>query len=232
MLLCRTSNILFFEQRETKKVGLLVIGADMGLAGAYNKDIISATNRFLKKYDPSQVELMLVGRKMVEYYKRRQWPIRLKMIGWGEKTTKEQVRDLSGQMVDWFLKGEFDEIWFVYTHYITMTLRKVVVSKFLNIEEPSTEKKFVPINYIFEPSAEEIYGEILMRYCFTTVQNALHEGYASELAARIFAMKAASTNADDIIEKLTLVRNKVRQGSITREVIEITSGAEREKQQV
>ncbi len=212
----------FFEQREIKKVGLVVITSDMGLCGAYNKDVLAAANHFLKKYDSNQVELILVGRKGINYYNRRQKHIRFQMLEGGEKMTFLRVRTFANQLVNWFLNRELDEIWFVYTHYDSMISRKVVTKKFLNIGKP-TEKP-APKDYLFEPSLAEVYSEILSRYCLTFVQTVFKEAYASELAARIFAMKAASTNADDMIQKLTLVRNKVRQAGITKEMIEITSG--------
>jgi F-type H+-transporting ATPase subunit gamma len=211
-----------FEQKKVKKTGVLVISADMGLCGSYNKDVISATNQFLKNYDPAQIELILIGHKAVNYYKHRQWPIFFQMLDWGEKMTFPKVKNLTNQLVNWFLSGELDEIWFIYTHYISMMSRKVTTKKFLNIEKPS--EKSTSLDYIIEPSLPEVYGEILSRYCLTTVQTALNESYASELAARVFAMKAASKNADEMVDKLTLLRNKVRQAGITKEMIEITSG--------
>ncbi len=214
------------EQREVKKVGVVVIAADMGLSGSYNKDVFSATDKFLKSYKQDQVELILVGRKAVEHYRRRSWPIRYELGEWGEKLTQQQVMTFANDLVSWFLLGELDEVWFVYTHYITMMSRKVVVEKFLNVSQQSKEASKSSGDYIFEPAPQEIYGALLLRYCLTKVQTTLNEAYASELAARIFAMKAATTNADDMIEKLTLVRNKVRQAGITKEMLEITSGAE------
>jgi F-type H+-transporting ATPase subunit gamma len=214
------------EQREVKKVGLVIVAADMGLSGSYNKDVILAANRFLKTYNQEQVELILVGRKASDYYKRRSWNIRYELGEWGEKLTSHQVRTFANQLMSWFLLGELDEIWFVYTHYATMISRKVLVEKFLNIQPISSKSDGSFSNCIFEPDPRQIYKAILFDYCMTKVQSILNEAYASELAARIFAMKAATTNADDMIEKLTLVRNKVRQAGITKEMLEITSGAE------
>jgi F-type H+-transporting ATPase subunit gamma len=104
--------------------------------------------------------------------------------------------------------------------------RKVLVEKFLNIGKPQDGNKKVYLNYLLEPNPAEIFAEILPRYCVTRIQTALHEAYASELAARIVAMQTASRNAADMIERLTLVKNKMRQSDITREMIEISSGSE------
>ncbi|KIC71753.1 MULTISPECIES: ATP synthase F1 subunit gamma [Candidatus Protochlamydia] len=214
------------EQREVKKVGVVIVAADMGLSGPYNKDIFSAANKFLKTYTQEQVELILVGKKATDYYKKRPWNIRFEFGEWGEKLTSHQIKTFANQLMSWFLIGELDEIWLVYTHYVTMMTRKVMVEKFLNIQQISPKSEKSPVDYIFEPNPKQIYGAILFNYCMTKFQSILNESYASELAARIFAMKAATSNADDMIEKLTLVRNKVRQAGITKEMLEITSGAE------
>ena len=212
----------FFIQQEAKTIGLVVIGSDMGLCGSYNKDVITATNHFLNQHSSSSIKLILLGRKAINYYRRRERPIHFQWLEWSKKINQVQIKALTHQLIEGFLTNEMNEIWFVYTHYHSMTSRKVVTKKFLNIDPPSKDSAIT--SYLFEPSLIEVYQEVLSRYFLTFVQTALNEAHASELAARIFAMKAATTNANDMIEKLTLVRNKFRQADITREMIEITSG--------
>ena len=183
-------------------------------------------DRFLKQAGQDKVELIAVGKKAVEYYCRRKWTIKKRVPEWGGKITFQQTRNLTHELVDWFISGELDEIRLVYTHFISIPTRKVVLEKFLNIERPKTEDKKIITDYIFEPNPAEIYSEILPRYCVTKVQTLLAEAFASELAARMISMGAATKNAEEMIENLTLVRNKVRQASITKEMLEITSGAE------
>jgi len=215
-----------YEQREVKKTGLVVVAADRGLCGSYNTNLFLAADRFLKRYTPDRVELMAVGRKAVDYYRRRKWAIRHRVPEWGGKIAFPQVKTLANQLVSWFLLGELDEVWLVYTHFISIPSRKVVIEKFLNIEKPKTGEKQLTSDYIFEPNPTEIYAEILPRYCVTKIQTVLDEAYASELAARMISMGAATKNAEEMIDHLTLVRNKARQASITKEMLEITSGAE------
>lgn len=214
-----------YQQREVKKTGLVVIAADRGLCGSYNTNIFQVTDRFLKQTGQDKVELILVGRKAVEYYRRRKWTIRQRVPEWGGKISYAQIKSLTNQLVQWFLSGELDEIWLAYTHFISIPSRKVVLEKFLNIEKPKSEQKVIT-DYIFEPDPTEIYAEILPRYCVTKIQTVLAEAFASELAARMISMGAATKNAEEMIENLTLVRNKVRQAAITKEMLEITSGAE------
>lgn len=218
-----------FIQKTVKKTGVLVVSADKGLSGSYNSNILNAADTFLKKYTPDQVELIILGRKALEHYQRRHWKIRSKMTDWGEKITFNEIKSLSEQLVNWFLSGEFDEIWLIYTHYISVMNRKVIIEKFLNVGKSQSEKHSTTQSYIFEPNPTEILAEILPRYCITRIQTALYESYASELAARIVAMQTASKNSEEMITHLTLTKNKIRQRDITREMIEITTGAESSK---
>lgn len=210
-----------FEQREVKKTALIVVAADRGLSGSYNSHVLAAADKFAANYTKDNLDLILFGRKGIEYYQRKKWPIVKEYREWGGKISFHDIQVLSDQLVGEFLHGKYDEIWVIYTHYISVMNRHVMVEKFLNIGKPKTEKK--ALNYIFEPSPAEIYSDILPRFCITRLQTALHESFASELAARIVAMQTASKNSKEMINDLTLIRNKVRQEGITREIIEISS---------
>jgi F-type H+-transporting ATPase subunit gamma len=212
------------QQREVKKTGLVIVGADMGLSGSYNQDVFKAANQFLKKQGHKPTELILIGRKAVDHYQNKQWPVRHKALHMKDTLTAAEIQKLTNRLVDWFLTGELDDVWVVYTHYINIMSRKTITEKFLNIEKPKVQQE--QLDYIFEPAPAKIYSEVLFRYCFAKVQALLYESYSSELAARVFAMKKATKNAEEMIEKLTLERNKVRQAYITKEMLEITSGAE------
>lgn len=218
------SNNPFFALRTVKKTGVVIIGGDKGLCGAYNSQIFNTADKFLKKYNSSNIELILLGRKAVSHYQHKPWKIRYQVKEWGNKFTYSQVRSLSNQLVKYFLEGQLDEIWLVYSQFISVLSRKVVVEKFLSLGKPKSQK--IKMDYIFEPNSEELYAELLPRYCISKIQTVMDEAYASELAARVFSMRKATKNAEELIQKLTLGLNKVRQAGITREVIEIISGAE------
>lgn len=222
----------FFEPREVKKIGVVIFSSERGLSGSYNANIFSTADRFLKDYSRDQVELILLGRKAGDYYRNKQWVIKQQINQLVEKRVLEEIKSFSNHLVHWYLNREFDEIWLVYTHYISVMNRKVQIEKFLNIRKKQLknsleeEEKKQVFNYIFEPNPEEILAEILPRYCFTRIETALYEAYASELGARIVAMQTASKNSKEMITELTLVKNKTRQRDITREMIEISTGAE------
>lgn len=215
-----------FKARPVQKIGLIVISSDRGLCGSYNMNVLAAAEKFIKDHANAPVELVLVGRKAVDYYQRRQVTVRTAIPKWDGKLPFAEIQALSNQLVDAYLAQQVDEVWLLYTHFINALNRQVVIKKFLNIEKPEHEKGGFPPDYIFEPDPADIYGELLPRYCAVQIQTALHEAYASELAARVFAMRTATKNAGEMIENLTLLRNKVRQAGITKEMLEIISGAE------
>lgn len=210
--------------RPVKKTGLVIIAGDRGLCGGYNQSLFNQAEKFLQKYDTDQVELIPVGRKAVDYFSSKPWMISSQLQDWGGKITYRQIEEFTRNLMNLYLQGSLDEIWLIYTHFVNTAAREIREVKFLNIDTTiSTPTKQV---YLFEPDVETILDELLPRYCITTIQSALNDAYASELAARISSMRAATKNAEEMIEKLTLVRNKVRQSGITRELIEITASAE------
>lgn len=219
--------------RPVKRVGLVVIGADKGLCGSYNNNVIGAVNTFLKglnsQENAKEHEFFLIGHKMVAYFDKPENTVRRKVVDWGENITFELIDSLTNELIGSFLSGQLDEVWLVYTHFQNVMTHKALVEKLLPIEIPASTKVTATSNYIFEPSQQQIFAAILPRYVLSKLQLAMNEAFTSELAARILAMRAATKNADEMANELTLVRNKLRQTGITRELIEITSGAEASK---
>ena len=227
-----------FEKREVKKVGLVVITADRGLCGSYNHNVIHQADKFLKKYDKDKIALITVGKKGYTYYSKRPWEIMLKYPDLGGNLIWTQVKNITNQLVNLFLSGEVDEIYFIFTKFLSAVSYKVTTEKFLNIESQASsqkagsasggkaESKETYVDYIFEPDPQSIFGNLLPNYCMTRVQMVLAESFASEHGSRMISMGAATKNAEEMIEHLTLVMNKLRQATITKEMLEITTGAE------
>ncbi len=211
---------------KTGRIGLVILGADMGLCGSYNKDLFAATQKFLKQWTLNRVELILVGKKVLSYYHSKEWKVRQTFPEMEKMTTALETKKLTDELVRGFLVDGLDEIWVIYTHYAGVFSKQVRTEKLLPIDPPPSLPKTALANEIFEPSPLAVYEEILRHYCLAKVQSFLQQAYAAELAARVFAMKTATSNANEMIEKLTLVRNKIRQGEITKEMLEIISGAE------
>ena len=214
-----------FEKREVKKIALVIVTSDRGLCGSYNSNIIRAGQEFLKKYNPQDVLIVNIGKKAYNFYKKREWAIKLNYLNLAGNLVLSDVKNITRDLTNLFLSKEADEIHILYTKFLSAMSHRVNLDKFLNIESKS-EKNELEVDYIFEPSPEEIFTELLPSYCMTAIRMALAEALASEQGSRMIAMGGATKNAEEMIEHLTLQRNKARQASITKELLEVVSGAE------
>jgi len=216
-----------FEKREVKNVGLVVVTADRGLCGSYNNNVIHRADEFLQKWKKDQVTLILIGRKGYTYFSKRPWKIKFKYLDLRGELNLARVKNITNDLVHLFLSKEVDEIHLIYTKFLSAVSYRVTQEKFLNIESKvKREDRIRYVEYIFEPDPEKIFSTLLPNYCMTRVQMALAESLASEHGSRMIAMGAATKNAEEMIQHLTLVMNKLRQASITKEMLEITTGAE------
>ena len=214
-----------FEKREARHKGLVIITSDRGLCGSYNVNIFRKAEEFLNQEPEDKIKLTLIGKKGFYYYRKRPWEIRLKYLDLGGKLEFAKVKEITSDLVNLFLSAEVDEIFFLYTKFISTTSYQIALDKFLNIERPE-QKQEGYLEYIFEPSPEKLFEDLLPRYCLTRMQIALSEAFASEQGSRMIAMGAATRNAEEMIDHLTLLRNKARQSAITKEMVEITTGVE------
>lgn len=216
-----------FQKREVRKVGLVVITSDRGLCGSYNANVIRNAELFLRERAPDNTLLALVGKKGFDFYHRRRWELRLKYLDLGGNLVLTRTRRIASDLTNLFLSGEVDEIHLLYTRFVSTVTYRVTREKFLPIEpQKSAGDSAGALDYIFEPGPEQIFQTLLPRFCLTRVQIALAEAFASEHGSRMIAMTSATQNALEMIDHLTLVRNKVRQASITKEMLEIVGGAE------
>jgi len=215
-----------FEERKVSSSMLVVITADRGFCGSYNSNIIRAAMKYLKDSTPGSVKLGLVGKKGVTFFKKRPYPIAFQIPQTGGQADMQMVRKLAHDITGSFEKGEVDEVRLLYTRFVTTTRSNLTLEKFLPIEKIEGVDAGLPSQYIFEPSAEEIFANLVPRYCLTKILSALLESFASEFGSRMIAMSNASNNADEMIDHLTLVFNKARQAAITNELLDIVGGAE------
>jgi len=226
----------FLEQREVKTRGLILVTADRGLAGGLNINAIRAANRLIQSSN-TPVKLVSIGRKGRDYFKR--FSARsgkgVELIAdrsmVGDRPPLADIRPAVTVAMQEFMEGKVDEVWLVYTRYINPVSQQPTTVRLIPPELPeapdATDKKHGPESlYEFDPSAEEVLGALLPRYVESQVYHALLENQASEQGARMTAMRSASDNAIALIGDLTLVRNKLRQATITNELMEIVGGAE------
>jgi F-type H+-transporting ATPase subunit gamma len=211
---------------------LALITADKGLCGGFNTNLIKAAQEFLKNNAGSEVELVLIGRKGYDYFRRRPVKIRCEHIGitGTGKVNASDAGVIAQSLIADFKSEEdrIDRVYLLYNEFKSALAQRPVVEQLLpvgHIEHTEGAQAETLVDYIYEQPAEDLFGELLPKLVENQVYHALLESVASELGSRMTAMDSASKNASDVIDKLTLLMNRVRQAKITREIIEVVSGA-------
>ena len=227
------------EARPESRTLLIVITADKGLCGSFNTNVIKAGGAYLVgRTQPCT--LGLVGRKGREFFVRRGFEVMFEQIGIFQKLRFEDARAIAQTAIDAFLGGQVDRVMLVYNEFRSVMTQRVVVDQLLPIARDevtgtsgSDARPIVDgadpraqIDYLYEPAPQEIFNQLLPRYVEVQVYRALLESTAAFFAAQMTAMDAATKNSAEMIGALTLYMNKVRQAAITREIIEVVSGAE------
>jgi len=211
------------EERPGKgSVALMVISSDTGLCSTYNNNVIKLAKEFSGSIGKERVKIFALGKEAFSHFKRDGYTIENSYLGLRGKFSELITRDITKTLIDTFLSGGADEIYIAYTHFSASLRHKPVVEKFLNLEYPHKARKY----YIFEPGKEAILGELISRYLLAKVRLILLDSMTAEHSARMLAMKLATDNADELIDTLTLLKNKARQAAITKEVLEIAMSAE------
>jgi F-type H+-transporting ATPase subunit gamma len=210
-------------RRPDNRILLLFLTGDKGLCGAFNTNLIKASQAYLAQHASQYVELELIGRKGRDYYRRRQAPVAGEHVNVFAKVEYSQAKAIAGRAMERFITGEIDAVDLLYNEFKTVLSQKLVVDRILPVEPPRAES--TPVDYIYEQPVNEILSYLLPRYVEFQVYRAMLESAAAEHAARMTAMDAATSNAAEMIDKLTLYMNRVRQASITKEIIEVVSGA-------
>ena len=218
------ANHPLFEVRPVRKRALVVITGDKGLAGSYNANVLRRAEAYLRSEDGRITSLVTVGRKGGDFFRRRSTPVLKHLQGVGDQEDLERARNLSRDLMNLYLEGEVDEVLILGTRFISAMSRSITLETFLPITPPAG--KTDTTNYIFEPDPTAIFGSLLPAYAANRMLLYLLESSASEHGARMVAMGSASKNAKEMIERLTLVRNRARQAAITKEISEIVGGAE------
>jgi F-type H+-transporting ATPase subunit gamma len=217
----------FLQTREPKAVGIIVISTDRGLAGALNANVFKQTLTLLREWQGkgATVKLCLIGSKGMSFFRRLGLPVLAAVAHLGDRP---HVKDLIGTvkvMLDAYRAEELDRLFLVSAHFVNTMTQKPAVEQLLPIEAIDTEGLQEHWDYIYEPDAAGVLDVLLMRYIESQVYRGAVENVASEMAARMVAMGAASDNAGKLINELQLIYNKARQAAITKELSEIVSGA-------
>ncbi len=209
-------------ERPERRIQLILITADRGLAGAFNSNLIKAAQQFLAEHQSQPVEMETIGRKGRDFFRKRNATLSGEHVGLTEKVTYPYVAGIAGQVMARFASGEIDAVYLLYNEFKSIMTQRLVVERILPVAVPVEGD---PIEYIYEQSPAALLEKLLPRYVEIAIYQALLESGAAQQAARMTAMDAATTNASEMIENLTLYMNRVRQASITKEIIEVVSGA-------
>jgi F-type H+-transporting ATPase subunit gamma len=216
--------------RETKKVALLVVTSDRGLCGGFNSNLLRAANRFLQetRENVGEVALYVVGRKARDFFRRRHVPMRKEYVNVLGALSYAHAEQLARDLVDGFLAEEFDEVVVAFNEFRSAISQVVRMDKLfpIAVEQAGENAAADGIDYLYEPSQQEILATLLPKFVESQIFRVLLESVAGEHGARMTAMDSATNNAVDMISRLTLQMNRARQAAITKELMEIIGGAE------
>ena len=219
--------------RQTKKVLVVVLTSDRGLCGAFNTNILKEAVRLIEEeLIPQQLEysLFCIGKKGFDFFRKRDYSITGNAIGVFGHLKFTDALSISSEMISGYLKGDFDKIVVVYNEFKSVVRQEIVREQYLPISFNEGEKtKRSTVDYIFEPGQKEIIDSLLPKHLQSQMWRILLESNASEFGARMTAMDNASTNAKDLIRSLKITYNKARQAAITKEILEVVSGANASK---
>ncbi len=214
-------------KRPEKKTLLLLLSGDKGLCGAFNANILKEARKFIAAKGETQIELELIGKKGRDYYAKRSIPIAGEWVGIFSKVEFLTAQQIAKRVMERYAEGEIDSVYILYSEFKSAVSQIPTLRKALPIEasEDAGESEAAATEYIYAQPPEELFKTLLPRYVEVMVYQAMLESAASEHSARMASMEAATRNAGEMIDKLTLHLNRVRQASITTEIIEIVSGA-------
>ncbi|KJR47026.1 ATP synthase gamma chain [Desulfosporosinus sp. I2] len=209
------------KKRPVQKVVYVLITSDGGLCGGYNANLIRKTSGLIAEAQ-QPVKLVTVGRKGRDFFRRGKIEFLAEYTKLGDDPSYSQAKEIAQEVVRLYEQGEADEVYILYTEFVSAMTQRPSQIKLLPIDQPEGKQGK---QYIFEPSAEDILNSLLPKYVETLIFRSLLEGKASEQGARMTAMSSATDNAKTMIDKLSLAMNRARQAAITTEISEIVSGA-------
>ncbi len=212
-----------FEQNEVKRPGIVLFTSDRGLAGAFNTRLIRAATEFVNEHPEMDPRLITIGRKGNTYFKKRDIPIIHHEEGISDKLEISEIKRITNKLVSLFVEREIDALYLIYAKFKTAMQSDVTTDKFLSIPPVAAEKG--DDVYILEPDREAVYETLIPLYATTKIFATLADSFASEHGSRMIAMQLATKNAEEMLDEQIILRNRLRQAIITRELAEIVGGA-------
>ena len=211
--------------REIQRVGYIVVTSDRGLAGSFNTNVLKKAQQEIDEIGKQKVDLFCIGKKAIDHFKRRNYNIVQTHIEFWNDLDFPHAMKMSEGIISHFINGEVDEIHVVYNEFVNIATQSIQSERLLPLEYDDKDR-IAHVDRLYEPSKEKLVRSLIPRHLNIQMWKYLLESYASEQAARMVAMENATENAEDMIKDLSLEFNKARQASITKEMLEIVSGAE------
>lgn len=225
-------------RRPEQRLMLLALSGDRGLCGAFNTNVIRRSAEFRREHSGQALEVIAIGKKGRDALKKQSWRLAAEYINVTTRVEFSRAKQIASQVIARYEAEEVDAVYMLYNEFKSILAQKMILEKLLPIEAGMLESRTPgrhqdpqptsQVDYIYEQPATEIFGRLLPRYVETQVFRAMLESSAAEHAARMTAMDAATNNAAELIDQLTLHMNKVRQAAITKEIIEVVSGTQAE----
>jgi F-type H+-transporting ATPase subunit gamma len=209
-----------------EKIGIVVVTGDRGLCGSFNTNILKAAQLLIDEHSEQEIRLITVGRKGTEFFTRRGFQISGKLLNFFNHLEYAHAADLGNMIVNQYIEHGMDRVYLVYNEFKSAIQQNVITEQLLPIMPDPADEHVPATDIIYEPSELEILNAILPRYVNVQMWRVLLESFAAEMGARMTAMENATKNAGELISSLTLTYNKVRQASITNEILEVVAGAE------
>ena len=212
-------------KRAENNVALILVTSDRGLCGAYNTNLFKKVQAYFRENQDKKISLFCIGKKGNDFFKHRNYDIRYYSPSDNKIMTLDKVNELVDKMINEYTNTFFDKVLIVFSKFVSV-MNQIPTERPLLPVEKIEEKEDRRVDYIFEPGAQSLLEKLFPKYLENQLYNAIVESYASELAARLVSMKNATKSAGEMIDSLTLTYNKARQAGITKEILEIISGAE------
>ena len=223
------SYVLLTPKEEVKRIGIVLLTADRGLCGSFNNNLIILTERFIrqKSAEGFQFSVTAAGRKGGDYFRRRKYDVRKTLTGLLNKPRYDDAVTIGRDAIGLFERGECDEVYLVYSHFVNMVKQIPTMVKLLPIEpEAAAAGDGKQLDYLFEPSHQALLTNLLPDFVYIQILEGIYQTGVGEHAARMAAMENATSNCKELVRTLTLTYNKARQAGITKELMDIVGGAE------
>lgn len=215
-------------RREVENILIVILAADKGLCGPFNSSILKTAQRIIEENEGKGINLLLVGKKSVDFFRKRPFNITKSIVDYGKRINNAMAEEIAGVVMETFTSEKADLVYLVYNKFKNVVVQEPQAVSLLPLELPPADERgdLQTVDYEYEPSAEEILDGLLKNYVVSHIYHAMLESAASEHGARMTAMDAATKNATEMIDELTLKYNRARQAAITTELIEVVTGAD------